>query len=90
MAQFAFVKFHDIEQAGPTGVMSITFIFHVVWVGDELAGTDEIQVVVSRGSTNATVIAATQAAIIARAAELGRPGLLNTDIHVIGGAVLFT
>lgn len=89
MAQFAFVKLHDIDQAGPTGVAQITFIFRVVWVGDELAGPDEVRVVANRGDTNATVIAAARTAIISRAAALGRPGLVNTDIKVIGGTTLF-
>lgn len=89
MAQFAFVKLADIEQAGPTGVANITFVFRLVWVGDELAGGEDLRVTASRGATNATVIAATQAAIIARAAALGRPGLVNADIKVIGGTTLF-
>lgn len=89
MAQFAFVKLDDIDQAGPTGVLQITFVFRVVWVGDELAGPEYIRVPANRGDTNASVIAAARTAIINRAAALGRPGLLASDIKVIGGTTLF-
>ena len=86
MAQFAFARLDDIGP-GNTGTLSITFIIRVVWVGDELAGSDLLSVVASRGSTQAQLKTAVDNAIIARAAEIGRPGLTAADIRYIGGSL---
>ena len=87
MAQLAFVKFEDISQEGPTGVPNITFVFKVIWVGDELAGADEVRITTTRATTNNALANAVQSAVIARAAALGRPGLAVADIRLVGGTV---
>ena len=87
MTQLAFVKFDQITQEGPTGVPNITFVFQVVWVGDELAGGDEVRITASRAVTNNQLATAVQNAVIARATVLGRPGLTNADIRLVGGTV---
>ena len=91
MAQFAFVKFDDIE-SGSTGAPSVTFVFKVVWVGDQLAGGSlnkgyEVRVTVSRAVTNAQLATAVRSAVITRAAEMGYPSLADADIRLVGGAV---
>lgn len=91
MAQFAFVKFHDIE-SGTGGSPTATFVFKVVWVGDQLAGGSlnegyEVRVTVSRAVTNTQLANAVRPAVIALANSLGYPSLTDADIRLVGGAV---
>ncbi len=86
MAQLAFVKFDSIEQAGPTGVLQITFVFQGVWVGDQLAGGFRVRVLADRTITNATLATAVQNDIIGQAAARGVT-ITSTDIKLIGGTV---
>ncbi len=86
MAQFAFVKVDDISP-GITGTLSITFNIRLVWVGDQLAGGEMLNVVWTRGQTQVQFRTSVENAIIARAAEIGFPTMSANDIRYLGGAL---
>ncbi len=86
MAQFAFAKVDDISP-GITGTLSITFSIRIVWVGDQLAGGDMVNVTWTRGQTVLQFRTSVENTIIARAAEIGFPTMAATDIRYLGGAL---